>query len=97
MSGRRTSFGKLERERTKKAKAVAKREQRQARSEDSDEPDELEDGAVNGNGSSPENEMPAAQVLELVDQLHQRFDAKLIDYESFEEQKADLLGRLKVD
>lgn len=96
MSGRRTSFGKLERERTKKAKAVAKREQRAARSEDSDDPDGLEDGA-SGNGSTGEAEMPAEQVLELVDQLHQRFDAKLIDYESFEEQKADLLGRLRVD
>ncbi|MDQ6909689.1 MAG: hypothetical protein M3Z84_02725 [Actinomycetota bacterium] len=94
MSGRRTSFGKLERERTKKAKAVAKREQRQARSEDSD--DGLED-ATNGNRSSGEVEMPAEKVLELVDQLHQRFDAKLIDYDSFEEQKADLLGRLRVD
>jgi hypothetical protein len=96
LSGRRTSFGKLERERAKKAKAVAKREQRAARSEDSDDPDELDDDAVNGNGSR-EAEMPAEQVLELVDQLHQRFDAKLIDYESFEEQKADLLGRLRVD
>ncbi len=96
MSGRRTSFGKLERERTKKAKAVAKREQRQARSEDSDDPEGLENGA-NGNGSSGEVEMPAEKVLELVDQLHQRFDAKLIDYDSFEEQKADLLGRLRVD
>ncbi|HEX8771759.1 MAG TPA: hypothetical protein VF711_13410 [Acidimicrobiales bacterium] len=96
MSGRRTSFGKLERERTKKAKAVAKREQRQARSEDSDS-DELQDASVNGNGAPGEVEMPAEKVLELVDQLHQRFDAKLIDYDSFEEQKADLLGRLRVD
>jgi hypothetical protein len=95
LSGRRTSFGKLERERTKKAKAVAKREQRQARSEDSDS-DELGDGS-NGNGAPGEVEMPAEKVLELVDQLHQRFDAKLIDYDSFEEQKADLLGRLRVD
>ncbi len=76
---------------------MAKREQRQARSEDSDDPDGLTDGSTNGSGSSGEVEMPAEQVLELVDQLHQRFDAKLIDYESFEEQKADLLGRLKVD
>jgi len=94
LSGRRTSFGKLERERTKKAKAVAKREQRQARSEAPDDADLESDSA---NGSSGEVEMPAEQVLELVNQLHQRFDAKLIDYEAFEEQKADLLGRLKVD
>ena len=39
-------------------------------------------------------ELSAAELLVLIEDLHKRFDAKQISFEDFEEQKADLFGRL---
>lgn len=33
----------------------------------------------------------------MIETLHQRFDAGALDYEEFEKQKSELLGRLTVD
>ena len=42
-------------------------------------------------------ELSASDLLELVEALHNQFDAKLISYEEFEEQKAELFGRLPIE
>jgi len=87
MGTQRTTFDKLQRERAKKAKAAEKRERRQQRDQESAEP-----------GYSPAapggQELSAAELLVLIEDLHKRFDAKQISFEDFEEQKADLFGRL---
>jgi hypothetical protein len=95
MATKRTSFGKLERDRAKAAKGAAKRERRQARTVDSD--------TVSGEGSeSGENRLAAENVsiddqLEKIQAVHERFEAGLISFEEFEAQKSELLSHLSVD
>jgi hypothetical protein len=87
MTTQRSSFEKRERDRNKKAKAAAKREKRLDKS-----PEEGE--AHNGNGLGAAD---SAAILEAVAILHQRFEDKEIEFEEFEELKAELMGRLAVD
>jgi hypothetical protein len=86
----RASFGKLQRDRDKKAKAAAKREKRQERSA------ERAEGAP-AVTIPTEGEVSAADLLVLVERLHQGFEDGTIDYEDFEQQKSDLLARLPID
>ena len=96
MAAQRTSFDKLQRDRAKKAKAAAKRDRRQnGLPEGADAVAEPEgDGPVVNN--YPPN-LTAAEVLERIQDVHQRFDAGTMSYEDFEEHKAELLGRLTVE
>lgn len=98
MSAQRTSFEKLQRDRAKKAKAAAKREKRLGAEPggplSTDEVDApLEAVTVSDYGP----ELSAADLLQLVESLHKQFEAKTISYETFEEQKAELFGRLPID
>ncbi len=93
MATQRTSFTKLQRDRAKKAKAAAKREKRQERaaeartaSDDVDETTETGEGPIS-----------AAELLHEIEVTHQRYEAKLMTYEEFEEKKAELLARLPID
>jgi hypothetical protein len=93
---KRTSFGKLERDRAKAAKGAAKRERRQARTVDSD--------ALGGEPSQqPKSDLQTGErpsvhdQLEKIEAVHQRFEAGLISFEDFEAQKSELLSHLSVD
>jgi hypothetical protein len=88
MATRRTSFSKLQRDRAKQAAAAAKRERRVARASGEDG-EEVE--------IPTEGELSPAELLGLIEQIHKQFDAKQIDFEEFEEKKAELLARLPVD
>ncbi|MCU1375688.1 MAG: hypothetical protein JWO68_2974 [Actinomycetia bacterium] len=87
MATRRTSFGKLQRDRAKQATAAAKRERRQDRSPAEDEVAVIPE----------EGELSAAQLLVLIEQIHKQFDDKVIDFDEFEEKKAELMARLPID
>ena len=95
MATQRTSFTKLQRDRAKKAKAAAKREKRLERAaeartaSDSDDSDDVE--------TSGEGPISAADLLQEIEVTHQRFEAKLMTYEEYEEKKAELLARLPID
>ena len=88
----RSSFGKLQRDRAKKAKQDAKRERKQERLDA--EPEEVEFDALLGDDGK---ELSAADLLQLVEALHKQYDDKLIDLDTFEEKKADLMARLPID
>ncbi len=95
MGAQRTSFAKLQRDRAKKAKAAAKREERQDRTGGIDE----EGGAETTDldlGDANE-ELSAPELLELIERIHHQFDSKQITYDEFEEKKAELLARLPID
>ncbi|MEA2901814.1 MAG: hypothetical protein QOH36_1701 [Actinomycetota bacterium] len=87
----RASFGKLQRDRDKKAKAAAKREKRQERSA------ERADGTPDEVAIPMEGEVSAADLLVLVERLHKGFEDGTIDYEEFELQKSELFARLPID
>ncbi len=93
MGAQRTSFGKRERDRTKKAKAAAKRERRQDKTVETDgELDETQAPVV-----YPDGELSAAELLDRIEAVHRRFDAGTISLEDFEEEKAELFARLPLD
>jgi hypothetical protein len=92
MSAQRTSFGKLERDRNKKARAAAKRERRQGRGSESDAAPE-----DSGSSGSDSNRADSSEVLEHLAAIHERFEEGAISYEELEERKAELLARLEID
>jgi hypothetical protein len=94
MATQRTSFTKLQRDRAKKAKAAAKRERRIERAAEAKNPTEEETPEPIEGGEGP---ISAAELLQEIEVTHQRFEAKLMTYEEFEEKKAELLSRLPID
>ncbi len=96
MGAQRTSFEKLQRDRAKKAKAAAKREKRQSGEPGLGEStDELLDAPLAGDDH--DGELSAGELLERIEAIHRRFEAKQITFEEFEEEKADLMRRLPID
>jgi hypothetical protein len=88
VSRRRTTFGKLQRDRDKQAKAQAKLERRAERAEQGDDTD---DGA--GNTS----EADQATVLAQLADLHAAFDDGKITFDDFEARREELTSKLRVD
>jgi hypothetical protein len=86
MAPRGTTFAKQERDRAKKDKAARKRERRQARRSGEAAPDD--EPLVIG------DELPPAELLRLVEELHQRYADGRISFEDFEERKAELMARV---
>lgn len=99
MGANRTTFEKLQRDRAKKAKAAAKRARRQGAAEpgmtDLDTPDAAPTDEWDVGASA--EPLSAAELLVLVEQLQNQFDAKAISFEEYEERKSDLLARIPVD
>jgi hypothetical protein len=95
MATQRTSFTKLQRDRAKKAKAAAKREKRLERSAEAKENAAADDSETST--ESAEGPISAAELLHEIEVTHQRFEAKLMTYEEYEEKKAELLARLPID
>lgn len=88
MATQRSSFAKRERDRAKKAKAAAKRE---ARLEKTPDDDEVEDEVPAGPQESAE------VIMEKLAKLHEAFDDNKIEFEDFEEQKAELMARMPIE
>lgn len=99
MGVQRTSLEKLQRDRAKKAKAAAKRDKRingvPPTTEDPDttvDPDEV--AALMGD---EDKQLSAAELLELIEKIHQQFENEDITFEEFEERKLELFARLPID
>lgn len=86
MARRRTTFGKLQRDRDKQAKAKAKIERKAARAERSS--DEEESGG---------GEIDQAAVLAELAALHASYDDGEISLEDFEERRDKLRNSLRID
>ena len=91
MGTQRSSFGKLQRDRDKKAKAAAKRERRLDRSRS------VDDLAPEQTTATEHDAEPSARVLELIAKVHEEYDARQIGQDEFEERKAALLAALRID
>jgi hypothetical protein len=88
VSRRRTTFGKLQRDRDKQAKAKAKIERRQERAEQGDDTEGVE-------ASIPEADQ--ATVLAQLADLHAAFDDGKINFDDFEARRQELTSQLRVD
>jgi hypothetical protein len=84
MATRRTTSNKRERERSKQAKAAAKRERRHDRTaEDDGESVEFD-----------ENSATTEELIERIAAMHEQFDAGQITFEVFDEEKTELMALL---
>jgi hypothetical protein len=88
VSRRRTTFGKLQRDRDKQAKQRAKLERRAERAEQGD---------GNGDGGDPTPEADQAAVLAQLADLHAAFDDGKISFDDFEVRRTELTSKLRVD
>ncbi len=86
MANRRTTFGKLQRERDKKEKALIKAERRAARLENKGEEDRDQPAAADQDA-----------LLDALADLHRRFEDGAISIDEFEERREQLTSRLVVD
>jgi len=86
LATRRTTFDKRERERSKQAKAAAKRARRQDKSDDP----EITTSESNDGGFTTES------LLKRIEELHEEYDAGRISFEDFDEQKSELVDRLAI-
>ena len=84
MATRRTTSSKRERERSKQAKAAAKRERRQDRSPD-DETNLPE---------FDENSATTDELIERIAAMHEQYDAGQLSFEAFDEEKSELMALL---
>ena len=84
MATRRTTSNKRERERSKQAKAAAKRERRLDKSPD-EETDVIE---------FDENSATTEQLIERIAAMHEQYDAGQISFEAFDEEKSELMALL---
>jgi hypothetical protein len=87
MARQRTTFGKIMREREKQQRAQAKAEKRAERAAGSDE--DVEDEVV------PQHD--ESDVLASLAKLHEAYDNEQIDFDTFEERRAELMSRLRID
>jgi hypothetical protein len=85
MARQRTTFGKIMREREKQQRAQAKAEKRAERASDTD--DLVEEVPEHDEGD----------VLASLAKLHEAYDNEQIDFDTFEERRAELMSRLKID
>lgn len=92
MGAQRTTFEKLQRDRAKKAKAAAKREKRLDKG-----PPEGEEVIELEPLDDSETPLSAGELLQRIEALHNKFEAKKISFEDFEEEKAELMRRLPID
>jgi hypothetical protein len=87
VSRRRTTFGKLQRDRDKQAKAKAKQERRAERAEQGDD----------SGGAPSTSEADQATVLAQLADLHAAFDEGKIGFDDFEARREELTSQLRVD
>ena len=86
MAKHRATFGKLQRERDKKAKAAAKRERRITRG---DEDGPSEEPVV--------HEHDEARILAALESLHRSYDEGTIGIDEFETRREELTSRIRVN
>ena len=87
-----TSASKRQLDIDKRQRAAAKRDRRQRRRAETD-------GDATGerpDGDAVVNDADSRAILEQMDQLQNEFAAHVIDFETYEARKTELLGRLQV-
>jgi hypothetical protein len=88
VSRRRTTFGKLQRDRDKQAKQKAKQERRAERAEHDDEPEETPEAAP---------VVDQSKILAQLADLHAAFDDGQISFDDFETRREELTNQLQIE
>jgi hypothetical protein len=92
MAAQRSSASKRQRDIDKRSRAAEKRDRRQRKSDPSAE----DATAVDAGGDSSAVETDSGAILEQMEQLQRDFDADIIDFETYDERKAELLSHIQI-
>ena len=92
MATGRSSFAKRQRDMAKKAKAQAKRA-RKLEGPDAEGEEEEDVEEVVDDGPKPSND----KIMEMVADLHRRYDDGQMDLDTFDEERATLMAQISVD
>jgi hypothetical protein len=92
MAAQRSSASKRQRDIDKRSRAAEKRDRRQRKSDPSAEDPSATDAAAEG-GAAPAD---SGAILEQMEQLQRDFDADIIDFETYDERKAELLSHIQI-
>jgi hypothetical protein len=92
MAAQRSSASKRQRDIDKRSRAAEKRDRRQRKSEAGpDDPAGVE-GVVQGT----ETPSDSGAILERIEQLQRAFEADVIDFETYDARKAELLSHIQI-
>ena len=91
MAAQRSSASKRQRDIDKRSRAAEKRDRRQRKSDAST--DDAPEGAAVDDGSV---ESDSGAILERIEQLQRDFDADVIDFETYDARKAELLSHIQI-
>lgn len=91
MAAQRSSASKRQRDIDKRSRAAEKRDRRQRKSDPSDDAE-----AVDGAAADAVAPADSGAILEQMEQLQREFDADIIDFETYDARKAELLSNLQI-
>jgi hypothetical protein len=92
MAAQRSSASKRQRDIDKRSRAAEKRDRRQHKSDPSAEDPSAVDGAVDDGATQADS----GAILEQMEQLQREFDADIIDFETYDARKAELLSHIQI-
>ncbi|HEY5023341.1 MAG TPA: hypothetical protein VII76_00040 [Acidimicrobiales bacterium] len=91
MAAQRSSASKRQRDIDKRSRAAEKRDRRQRKGDPS-----TEDPSVTGEAEHDATPADSSAILEQMEQLQRDFEAEIIDFETYDARKAELLGHLQI-
>jgi hypothetical protein len=91
VAAQRSSASKRQRDIDKRSRAAEKRDRRQRKSDPSDDPT-----AVDADAEAAAPPADSGAILEQMEQLQREFDAEIIDFETYDARKAELLSHIQI-
>ncbi len=91
MAAQRSSASKRQRDIDKRSRAAEKRDRRQRKSDPSDDVT-----AEDASAESATTPADSGAILEQMEQLQREFDAEIIDFETYDARKAELLSHIQI-
>jgi hypothetical protein len=95
MAAQRSSASKRQRDIDKRSRAAEKRDRRQRKSDPSTDDPSASDAAAAAAEDAPVTTDSSA-ILERIEQLQREFDADIIDFETYDARKAELLSHIQI-
>jgi hypothetical protein len=92
MAAQRSSASKRQRDIDKRSRAAEKRDRRQRKSDPSTD----EASAGEAGGDEGVTAADSGAILEQMEQLQREFDAEIIDFETYDARKAELLSHIQI-
>jgi hypothetical protein len=92
MAAQRSSASKRQRDIDKRSRAAEKRDRRQRKSEPGTDDPAMTDAALEDSPAP----IDSGAILEQMEQLQREFDAEIIDFETYDARKAELLSHIQI-